>query len=87
MLSHDVNPVEVAVVLLLGADNRRGRDGWLRNQMVRYLPLEVGGLEVADTLLRGAVGDADVDTVGGEHAVNLSQHLSGVGARAVTAQD
>ena len=55
--------------------------------MVRHCPIEGAILEVANTLVIDSVTDADVDTVGGQHAVDLSQHLGCVGARAISAKD
>ena len=79
--------MEVAVLVLLSADDTGGRDGGLGDQVVRDLPLEVGGLEVAETLIGDTVRDADVDAVGGEHTVDLGKHRSSVGTRAVTTED
>ena len=79
--------MEVAVLVLLSADDTGGRDGGLGDQVVRDLPLEVGGLEVAETLIGDTVRDADVDAVGGEYTVDLGKHRSGVGTRAVTTED
>ena len=87
LLPHDVHPVEVAVVALLRADDGRGRDGRLGHEMVRNRPVEVAALEVVHALLLHAVGDADVDAVGREHAMDLREHLRGVGAGAITAQN
>ena len=72
--------MEVAVLVLLRAHNRRCRDGWLGNQVVRNRPVEVAALEVLHALLLHAVGDADVDAVGGEDTVDLGEHLGGVRA-------
>lgn len=55
--------------------------------MVRNGPVEVAALEVVHALLLDAVGNADVDSVGGEHAMDLRQHLSCIGARAIAAQN
>ena len=49
--------------------------------------VEVAALEIVHALLLDIVGNVDVDSVGGEHAMDLRQHLSCVGARDVAAQN
>lgn len=87
LLSHDVDPVEVAVLVLLGRDHAGSRDGWLGDQVVRHSPVEVTVLEVAHPLVLHTVRDADVHAVGVEHAVDLCEHLGRVGSRAIAAED
>ena len=79
--------MEVAVILGLSTHHRACRDGRLGDHLVRDGPLEFGVLEVANALLLDAVTDADVDALRSQHAVDLFQHLLGVGAGAVTAKN
>lgn len=79
--------MEVALLVLLGRDHARGRDGWLGHEVMRHSPVEVTVLEVAHALVLHTVRDTDVDAVGGENTVNLGQHLGCVGAGAVSTED
>jgi hypothetical protein len=63
LLSHNVDPVEVAVVALLGAHDWRCWNGWLCDQVMWNGPIEITTLEVVHALLLNAIWDTDVDAV------------------------
>ena len=61
LFAHNIHPVEVLVISLLGGHDCRGRDGGLSHHVVGNSPVEFFLLEVGHARLLDAVRDADVD--------------------------
>lgn len=78
-LPADVHIVHVGSLLLIGCDGDRGGYRRLGHLLHLHAPLVLRLLEVGQAELRLTVGDGHVDTVFAKDAVDLGDHLIGIG--------
>ena len=87
-LSHDVDKVEVLIIILLASLYDCGRrDRRLGHFLSEYRPIVLLLAEVRQPIFRDAVSYANVNAIRGQHAVHLVEHRLAVRARVVTAED